>query len=58
MNCRVVINRGPGADEHFDGFVIAETTTHCLVKSSGNPVGEWFARRSKCVSVMLFQTPK
>lgn len=47
MNCRVVINRGKGAIDHFDGKIINETTTHYLVTSAGNPVGEWFPKTSK-----------
>lgn len=47
--CRVVIDRGPGAVQHFDGAVTDMTDTHARVLAvfpDGVKIDEWFAIRS------------
>lgn len=53
MKCSVIINRGNGSIETFVGTIASETTTHALVLTPDNPeVGEWYAKRGRCVKVV------
>lgn len=55
MKCRVIIDRGQGRPEHFDGSVIEETTSHVKVVHQSNPdVGEWLPRISRATRVSVY----